>query len=318
MGDRWIWSLRLRCALTTAAAIAASRWAWPEPDVWTERSTAALMSLGYAHFAGGLLASRRRVASWAPAGVEPRLFAACMLCGVAAVFAALVAGLRSHGLAVWWPLFQPLLGLAFWHVAENEQAVARLPRRARFDPPPLARDVDGHVAAIGVACALLAVAVGCLRTGSSLGLPEDGDNAPLRWAATACGTWLWLRGAPRGRGIPGLILAAVGLGLPSRIEAFSFEALFHVCMLYHFAAWAWLFVDRARERPRERWTIALRLMGLHTGACALAAVAFLPGPGAESVRAVLFEPTLYLFWSLAHILQTTTLRWIAAPVDGGR
>jgi hypothetical protein len=95
-------------------------------------------------------------------------------------------------------------------------------------------------------------------------------------------------------GAAGLVLAFAGWALP---DPGRFGDVFSAVTLYHLVAW--LAFASARG---ANWT---RLVVLHAGpALACGALWLAPEPGAAALRALVFSPGIYLFWSALHVLQT--------------
>lgn len=89
-----------------------------------------------------------------------------------------------------------------------------------------------------------------------------------------------------------LVLAHRALPDPGR-----FGDVFSAVTLYHLVAWL-AFARALGASPA-------RLAALHAGpALACGALWLAPEPGAAALRALVFSPGIYLFWSALHVLQT--------------
>jgi hypothetical protein len=112
-----------------------------------------------------------------------------------------------------------------------------------------------------------------------------------------------------------LALAAASLLAPGFARRFSFGDVFSAVTLYHLASFLLVFGERVRSGPRSaRRAIASRLAWVHLPP-ALLCVALLAVPDARfgTVREIVFSPSVYLFWSVLHVLQTLVLRGLEAP-----
>jgi hypothetical protein len=98
-----------------------------------------------------------------------------------------------------------------------------------------------------------------------------------------------------------LVLALAYRALP---DPGRFGDVFSAVTLYHLVAWV--------AFARARGASPLRLAALHAGPAALCAALWLaPEPGAAPLRAIVFSPGLYLFWSALHVVQTARARALA-------
>lgn len=107
-----------------------------------------------------------------------------------------------------------------------------------------------------------------------------------------------------GRALP-LACAALVLALALAYRALPdpgrFGDVFSAVTLYHLAAWI--------AFARARGASPLRLAALHAGPAAVCGALWLaPEPGVAPLRAIVFSPGLYLFWSALHVVQTARAR----------
>jgi hypothetical protein len=314
---RLVWHRRALSAAIAIGCTLASIELWPEPLVRGERASLVLMAVGYAHFLGSLSASRSRlVAAFAPRGVPAWLFGAFLASSSATAFAAYAALLRSAGPALHAPIFAALLGLALWHTAENDLALARATRRGEHRVGAVPRDPVHHGLALGVSLLLLALGLASLSATSFVGL-RGVDNVLPRAGAGLCGAVLALR---RGGGSArplGVALAAAAALLPRALPGLAFGDFFFAVMLYHFAAWLVFAGERARAEPQARRRLWARVLASHLPPALTLAILLAAGEPLADLRLLLFTPVLYLFWSFAHILQTLLLRGFEPAAAAG-
>ncbi len=277
-----------------------------EPLVRAEYSYFFLMTLGYAHFLGGAVASRARMQAFVPQGVPAGLFLGFVGATLLTGFVAYVSFVQALGLYLYLPLFLPLLALALWHTVENDLGMQRAYAAGSFRIGPIPRDADHHLISIGGTLILLAVGIGTLNGNSFSGIGLGVDNTPVRLLAAACAVAVTLRGPTLQRRLLALGLLGAGLTVPRSITWLSFGDFFFITMLYHFVSWLILFADRAHANPAERWQLWRRLLLVHVPPMLVSAV--LLHPALTQLRFILFMPVIYLFWSLAHITQTAILR----------
>jgi hypothetical protein len=90
---------------------------------------------------------------------------------------------------------------------------------------------------------------------------------------------------------------------------FSIDEWATAVLLYHAVSWLAFFWDRSHRLARHDWQAASslrrRLVALHVVPLALNALLFF---GLPSVHFYLAAPTLYLFWSVLHAVQTAWVR----------
>ena len=123
------------------------------------------------------------------------------------------------------------------------------------------------------------------------------------------------RGQLPALGVAALAAAAGAVALAGRLPL-AFGDLFAGAMLQHLVSW--LLVVRARQRalaaraPAAARRFGYRVLALH-GAPALAAVALalVPDGAPGRVLGPLFAPSLYLFFSAAHVAATAWARGLA-------
>lgn len=101
-----------------------------------------------------------------------------------------------------------------------------------------------------------------------------------------------------------LVLAAATLGGP------GFGDVFSAVTLYHLVQWLVFLAARARSAGvaarRALWRRLARVHGLPAIVCL--GVLALDDARAAALRHALFSPSLYLFWSVLHVLQTALAR----------
>lgn len=122
-----------------------------------------------------------------------------------------------------------------------------------------------------------------------------------------------------------IVCLAAALLLPARdvtTGALGFGDLFAATTLYHLVSWLLLLFDRAllaRSSAATLWPLA----AVHLAPALLCIGAVLSSAeAARELRALLFSPSFYLFWSLLHVVQTALTREIGArstaPAGHGR
>jgi len=305
--------VRRNRVLTTsgvAAFLIASRWLWPESQTRADHQYLFVITLGYGHLIGAAVFSRRRAVGLVPAGVGPRLFWGFVAVSVANLFFFYAWLSNLSGI-----FFLPLLGVSMWHIVENDLALQRAYRRG-LALGALPRSLEEQLAALGVTALLLAFGQELLTPGaygpalSASPLVRAG-SAPMRIAAAACGLAFLATGRRRGLG---LALAAASLALPARIERWvSFGDFFSAVTLHHLVQFLVLSAERARALPdtAARRALVRRLAWVHLPPAALCAVLLLvPGQRFAALRYAIFSPSIYLFWSVLHVVQTLATRGI--------
>jgi hypothetical protein len=266
---------RIRTASASAVALylAAAAFAVPEPGARAALHYALVAALGYGHLIGAWRPRLRR-RGW--------LGSAALVVGIGNLL-----GLYALALSRW-PFFAILLlGLSAWHTVENDLAFAHAWRRGhRLGPLPRRPGVQ-----LGCAAATLAVIA---VTRASL---TDEELGPL--AAAPLVTW------------SGRLVAGAARGLP------HFADVFAALTLHHLVSWLLLLGQQvagaARRDAAEAWGLARRIGSAHALPLALLlALGAAPGQESARLRALLVAPSLYLFFSSLHVLQTAWARGLEA------
>jgi hypothetical protein len=293
-----------------AAFLLASRWLWPEPQTRADHQYLLVITLGYGHLIGAAVFSRRRAAGLVPAGVGPRLFWSFAAVSIANLFVLYAWLSNLSGI-----FFLPLLAVSMWHIVENDLALGRAYREGlALGALPLS--LEEQLAALGLTALLLAFGQALLPPdayGPALSASPlvRAGSAPMRIAAAACGLAFL---ATRRRGGLGLALAAASLTSPTQIERWvSFGDFFSAVTLHHLLQFLVLFADRARALPdtTARRELVRRLAWVHLPPAALCVVLLLvPGQRLAALRYAIFSPSIYLFWSVLHVVQTLATRGI--------
>jgi len=88
----------------------------------------------------------------------------------------------------------------------------------------------------------------------------------------------------------------------------DFGDVFAATTLYHLVTWLFFFFDRISLGLSPPRTL-LPLAGVHLGPALLCAAALLlPPEHGANLRALVFSPSIYLFWSMLHVAQTLLTR----------
>jgi hypothetical protein len=83
-------------------------------------------------------------------------------------------------------------------------------------------------------------------------------------------------------------------------------------LMYHAISWLWFLFERTRQLPRSMAKRArARLLWIHLGPLTANAVLYATFPSAHQIVAA---PSLYLFWSFLHALETAWRRGLAASI----
>ncbi len=132
----------------------------PTPLRRAEVSYFFLMTLGYAHFLGGAVASRERMRVFVPRGMPAGLLLGFLIVLVVTGFVGYVAFVQSLGSALYLPLFIPLLSLSLWHTVENDLSMQLAYRASSLRIGPIPRDLGHHLLSLCLSLLLLAFGIG--------------------------------------------------------------------------------------------------------------------------------------------------------------
>ncbi len=275
---------------------------------------------GYGHLLGAALFSVRRRRGMGRPRASVVLGGALALSLVLSLFAVYAAALPGCP-----ALVLPLLFLAVWHAFENDLALARSDR-ATGRPGPVRLRGSEPLLAIGMASGSVALFLAAMpdatsaahlaRTlGNALDLGLAG--AAARWLAVVAGVAAMASARGRARA-PGLLLAGGSLLLPIDVSQWVRPAeVFALWSLYHIVSFQLQFATRQRERRRhdpgearrrDRWLVVAHLVP----ALPCAALLLAPLEPDHLGRVVVFAPSLYLFWSAAHVVQTAAARGLSS------
>jgi len=336
----------IRSRLLTAAA-AFSIWALaallvPDPSRRAPWLYAAVLTFGYGHLLGGALVGGRslpalleKAAALGPPGALARgvssgfrrgmcqgVALALGIAGLATLYAAYANALHH------WPFLSALLlTIATWHTAENDLALART-NRAHLRLPPLARDARTQAAAWGITALVLGLAGGALASnvGGSVGRSDAGSHGfaglvpgmeleqgllALRALAALAGGFLLYtpgRGERESLGLCLVVASAVDPVWLCTRSGIAFADVFALSTLYHLVSWWVLSLEKHRNHPANP-NFTGELLTVHALPAGLLGGTFLmPGETGASLRSLFLSPAPYLFWSLAHVVQTAAAR----------
>lgn len=259
---RQAWRNRIASLLTVAVAIGGLRCVWPDAEVRNERLVFLVLGLGYGHLGGAFWFARQRLRRWFPQSASAQLVSAFLVTSAGVGFGAYrLVLMRAPSLVLL------LLGVATWHVFENDVHLARSYACGRA--APVSRSLGRH----GLAVALSAATVAWLgvswiqrdggRTLAALPPPLEFTFEELFAATTLYHLVSWLafslesascarrRAAILASHLPGLWLAA----LASRGSQPTLAGWIFAADLYLY--WSVLHVVqtlamRGRERPVRR------------------------------------------------------------------
>jgi hypothetical protein len=292
--------------------LAATRVLWPDATERAEAQYLFVITLGYGHLIGGAWFARARFRAFVPEGAAPRPFALLAIATIASAFAA-------YGLLLdrWPELFIVLMAVSTWHVVENDLALGAA-YGGGLRTPSVGGPADRHLLAIGVAALLMALAHATLVPGDLAAALESaaaggGGNVATRVVAAAAGVALCVRARMGRRSLAGLAIAAAAVALPRELSGTatpSFGDVFSTVTLYHLVQWLVYFGDRIRRAPPAAAAATRRrLAWVHLPPATLCALLLaLPLPEARPFAYLAFSPTIYLFWSVLHVLQTAVVR----------
>lgn len=245
-------------------------------------------AIGYGHLLGaavfGWRRAARRRARVTTAGGAPALACAAGLVGLATLFV-LYGSLVSR--FAW--LVAPMLAVSVWHIVENDRALGAIYAHPDLGRAELSPAVGDRLRDGAASLAILLLAGATLDPDAARELIPGAPMLPL----------------------PSLGSLAPWLG---------FSDVFSTVTAYHLASWLLLSVDRLARLARAEVPSARRrarrdgawLAGVHAlPAGAVALLALSADPRAESLGRVVFSPGIYLFWSVAHVVQTAAARGVA-------
>jgi len=245
------------------------RWLAAAPDERVAWLYLVALPLGYGHLLGALVFARRRTQGWSRQGESSALFRAFIGSSVLTLLAAYSWALHA-------PVLQPLvlgpmLMLSAWHIVENDLALGRA-YRIGLRLGPVTRAVRHH----GIALALtVSVGVAALSTREGL------EFARVFFGRSLVPVQSWL------------MLDELATGV----------------LLYHAVSWLIFFEDRAcalaNRSAAEAARLRRRVLALHALPLALNAALYLWLP---AIHFYVAAPTLYLFWSVLHAIQTAAVR----------
>ncbi len=313
------WRNRAAAALLVAVFHLMLRAALPDPAERSGFGYRVVLMLGWGHLLGAA------AAAWRPlgraAGARAPHAAGLLAASAGVLFAAYTWAVGASG---WVPV--ALLAVAVWHSAENDLALERAYGAGlRMGAAP--RSLDHQLAALGIAAAVIAVAVAAatpadlaaLRAGE---LSARAPNTGARLAGAVCGLLVWVRGRSRGQRVLGAAIAAASALVPGDVRAqLVLGDVFALSTLYHLMSWLILLADRGRLgfRSAKRIPVGRQLVRIHAPALFLCTVlGFGNGEIVSALRFAVFSPAVYLFWSFLHVVQTGWLRGIEHTRARGR
>lgn len=291
---------RLHVALTAGPVvlyIASMQLLLPDPTQRSATHYSVVIALGYGHLIGAWLSASKNASSPSESAGRQRA-RALRTTGQAALLFCL------YGIALGlWPavVVVPLLTISTWHSVENEWAL-RSAYRLGSRLPPLTHSIRVRLATLALTALLL------LTAGGTLGREDLAQLLPL----------------------------SIAESLPNRpLAPLCFGDVFAASTLFHLLSWLVFLLQRERiggerkrvkgERERTRGE-RVRVRGAASGAplsrlllwthappaLVCATLLALPEHVAPLLREVVFSPTIYLFWSTLHVVQTVITRQRAA------
>jgi len=320
-GDTFAWRNRILSLTTVVSYLTLAHVLIADPLRRADFHYGLVITLGYGHLLGAAFFARKRFGhrlteamSFTPAalgawlgllspGSQKTLGWLCLLAGVLVLYAGYTLLLN------WSVAFAlPMLAVSTWHSVENDLALEST-YRSRLRPGPLPRSPEIHLATLGITAGLLAWA------GASLFDPpttaEARTTLAFRGLAAFCGSILVFRGRGAGPEWAGLLLIGASAIAPRWIltgQGGGFADLFTASVLYHLVSWGLLSLERCRriDAPPH---MGRDLAAIHLVPVALLVSTFAwPEASGQALRASFSSPFVYLFWSVAHVLQTAWLR----------
>jgi hypothetical protein len=312
------WRNRALSAAGVGLYLAAMLWLVPNPERRTTLHYLIVVAIGYGHLIGALGLSPRnssrrgRIARPTFLQIEGRkLRRAAWLLTLMSLYLML---LERQPLVVF-----PLLAIATWHTAENDHRLVDTYDRAGR-PGPLARSLDGQLLALATSALLMTLATSMTRSADLELVAEPGRLRELglfaaRSVAVLAALAVVLRERNERQTMAAVVLILAATLVP--IEETHWQVLgtpvvfgdfFAATTLYHLASWLVLSLDRARSADALPGTFA-RLVAVHLPPIATCALLIaLPGTHFGPLREAVFSPPIYLFWSVAHVVQTIVRR----------
>jgi hypothetical protein len=301
-----VWHLRLVAGAIVAGFVATSQGLWPDPEVRAGSSYLLVLTLGYGHLFGGLWFSRGRIRAMYPPVASPRLFTLFVWVGILNLFAFYSWAVSVLG--QW--LVLAFLGLASWHTFENDTLLRRAYDDAELRLGAIPRGSAYHLAPLGLTSLFLVLA--------AASLPEDVPGVEegvllCRLVAGSAGALLLMHRSRFANQAIGALLVAGALFLPTalgRTRPLSFVDVFNASVLYHLTSWLLFFGDRSRRlSDAARRDLRRNLLAVHLAPAALSlGLLAIPASALDAARVWAFSPAVYLFWSVAHVLQTLAVR----------
>ena len=173
-----------------------------------------------------------------------------------------------HAPSLQLPVLVPMLLVSAWHIAENDVALSR-----------------------------------AYREGLRLGAVPQAARHHLLAAGWTAGVGALALSTPSGAQVALLHFGRVVV--PTQ-AVFSIDELATAVLLYHAVSWLVFFEDRARALPAAAARqLRGRLLAIHAAPLCLNGALYL---GLPSVHFDVAAPTLYLFWSVLHAVQTAYVR----------
>jgi hypothetical protein len=312
------WRNRALSAAGVGLYLAAMLWLIPNPDRRTTLHYLIVVAIGYGHLIGALGLSPRsssqrgRIARPAFLQIEGRSLrrAAWLL----ALMGAYLMLLERQPLVVF-----SLLAIATWHTAENDHRLGDTYQR-EGRPGPLARSLDGQLLALATSALLMTLATSMTRSADLALAAEPGRLRELglfaaRSVAVLAALVVVLRERNERQTMAAVVLILAATLVP--VEETHWQVLgtpvvfgdfFAATTLYHLASWLVLSLDRARSANALPGTFT-RLVAVHIPPIATCVLLItLPGPHVGPLREAVFSPPIYLYWSVAHVLQTVVRR----------
>ncbi len=204
---------------------------------------------------------------------------------------------------------------------ENDLALDGLYAGGPGSPAPLPGSARLWASA-GLSALLLALIAGslpheelsALSIGGSIGgsidlIAAEAAGPAIRLIALVVGMGAWLFPAA---GIPRwfawILIGGAGIDPDFLSGSLIFADAFVIPTLYHLVSWLILSIEK-NSLPRTPKAFAWELAGIHSLPLAVLGLAFCLGPESGKVlEAALFSPASYLFWSVAHVVQTWIIR----------
>lgn len=295
---------RILSALVVLTYLGATRAIVPDEADRATFHSVVVLTIGYGHLLGAYLGSSRQPTR------RSHVFPLALGWGSVLIAFVIFSGWGVTRL----PLVLGLLAVATWHTAENDRALgSAYANGGRM--AALSRSIDEHVAALGTTSILIAIAAATLTDFPPAGARVAGATYDyvawvLRGLTLLAGAWLLFRASPTHSESLGLALIAasalVESSLLEHLPPLTFADFFAATTSYHLVSWIVLSLDRrtlSGRRPTKLLVVA------HAVPTATACTLFAwPGESLVEWQAAFFAPGPYLFWSVAHVIQTAVHR----------